>query len=95
MGTLAAIAITFLIPPLLVLAAPMPARALGAGAWLLMSISYAPALRFYRQSMLRAPLLPLVAIFYGACTIHSAIAHWRGRGGMWKGRSAGNQENLV
>lgn len=88
-GTLAALAITFALPPLFALAAPMPARAAGAAAWLLMSISYAPALRFYRQPVLLAPLLPLVAVFYAACTIYSAVSHWRGRGGMWKGRTQG------
>ena len=88
-GTLAAMAITFVFPPVLALAAPMPGRAMSAAAWLLMSISYALALRFYRRSVLWAPLLPLVAMFYGGCTVHSAMSHWLGRGGMWKGRAQG------
>ena len=31
--------------------------------------------------------LPVIAIFYVAFTLDSAIQHWRGRGGMWKGRA--------
>ena len=33
-----------------------------------------------------APLLPLIALFYLSATVHSAIAYWTGRGGMWKDR---------
>ena len=51
-----------------------------------MTISYLPVLRLYRQPLVAAPLLPVVAIFYAAATIDSAVNHWRGRGGRWKGR---------
>jgi hypothetical protein len=30
--------------------------------------------------------LPAIALFYAAATIASAVLHWRGRGGYWKGR---------
>ena len=80
-GTVAALALTFLVPPFTVLAAP------GALAWLLMSVCYYPALRFYRRSPLWAPFLPLVAAFYMAATVYSAIAWRRGAGGLWKGRT--------
>jgi hopene-associated glycosyltransferase HpnB len=86
LGTLAALIVTFFTAPALALAAPQPARGLGALAWLLMSIAYLPAVRYYRLSPLWTPFLPLVAAFYAGCTVHSAIAHWRGRGGFWKGR---------
>jgi hypothetical protein len=59
---------------------------MAATAWLLMSISYLPALRFYRVGWIAAPLLPLIALFYSGATVHSAIAYWRGAGGQWKGR---------
>jgi len=36
-----------------------------------------------------APLLPLIAVFYLGATLHSAGMHYLGRGGMWKGRTAG------
>ena len=73
----------YLLPPLALAAAPLPSGA----AWLAMSVAYLPALRYYRRSWLWAPLLPLIAAFYLGATIHSAICHWRGRGGQWKGRA--------
>jgi hopene-associated glycosyltransferase HpnB len=56
-------------------------------AWLLMMALYAPMLRYYRRSLLWAPVLPLVAMFYLAATIASAWRYYRGRGGYWKGRA--------
>jgi hopene-associated glycosyltransferase HpnB len=88
-GTVAGLALTYLAPPLLTLFGPPgAARGLGASAWLLMSIAYLPAVRFYRRPWFWAPLLPAIALFYMAATVHSAIAWTRGRGGMWKGRAA-------
>jgi hopene-associated glycosyltransferase HpnB len=86
-GTVLGLALTYLVPPVLALATRGPAAALGAAAWLSMSIAYFPALRFYRRSPLWAPLLPAIAAFYLAATIHSAVCYWRGAGGMWKGRA--------
>jgi hopene-associated glycosyltransferase HpnB len=83
--TVLGMAITYLAPPLLLLAGGVPAL-LGALAWVAMAVAYAPTLRRYRRSLLWAPLLPLVALFYGAATIGSAWRHYRGRGGAWKGR---------
>jgi hopene-associated glycosyltransferase HpnB len=85
-GTVAGLLLTYLAPPLLTLLAPQPARGIAAMAWLLMSICYLPALRFYRRAWLAALLLPLVALFYAGATVHSAISYWRGAGGQWKGR---------
>jgi hopene-associated glycosyltransferase HpnB len=87
-GTAAGLALTYLLPPALALAAPgAPAGWLGAAAWALMSAAWFPALRFYRRSPMWAPFLPLVAAFYLGATCHSAVSYWRGRGGMWKGRA--------
>jgi hopene-associated glycosyltransferase HpnB len=83
--TVLGMAITYLAPPLLLLAGGLPAL-LGGLAWAAMAIAYVPTLRRYRRSLLWAPLLPLVAVFYGAATIGSAWRHYRGRGGAWKGR---------
>jgi hypothetical protein len=58
----------------------------GALTWLLMSLCYLPALRLYKLPVLRALTLPFLALFYVGATIHSAWLHWRGRGGLWKGR---------
>jgi hopene-associated glycosyltransferase HpnB len=88
-ATLVGLAITYLLAPALALAAPPRAAALGAAAWLLMSASYVPALRFYRQSVWWAPLLPAIAVFYACATVHSALDSWRGAGGVWKGRACG------
>jgi hopene-associated glycosyltransferase HpnB len=82
-GTVAGLTLTYIIPPVAALAG----RAFGITAWALMTVAYVPTLRFYRRSVLWAPLLPLLAAFYLAATIHSALAYWRGAGGMWKGRA--------
>ena len=59
----------------------------GTVAWALMSMTWIPALRYYGLPAWQAPLLPLVALFYLGATVHSAVAHARGRGGAWKGRT--------
>ena len=79
-ATIFAITILYLLPPFL------PLRG-GLAAWILMTISYVPILRFYRQPLFWAPLLPVIAIFYMAATIHSSIRYWTGSGGVWKGRA--------
>ncbi|MBZ5580020.1 MAG: glycosyltransferase [Acidobacteriia bacterium] len=82
-GTVAGLTLVYLVPP----AAALAGHFLGAAAWLLMSIAYVPALRFYRRPALWAPLLPLVAAFYLWATLHSAWEYRRGAGGLWKGRA--------
>lgn len=83
--TVVALGVTFL-APILVLPSGRWATVLGVGAWLAMSVTYAPMLRFYGASIVRAPLLPAVAVVYLAATVASAWRHWHGRGGLWKGR---------
>jgi hopene-associated glycosyltransferase HpnB len=87
-GTVLGLAITYLVPPALAFAAPPgSARGLAALAWLLMTVSYLPSIRYARRPWFWAPLLPAIAVFYLFATLYSAVAHWRGRGGMWKGRT--------
>ena len=87
-GTIAGLALTYLAPPFLTLAAPRGAAyGMGAMAWLLMTAAYLPAVRYANRHWFWAPLLPAIALFYLAATLHSAIAHTRGRGGQWKGRT--------
>jgi len=81
-GTVLGLLLTYAAAPMLALSGSW----WGAAAWALMALLYAPALRFYRVSLLWAPLLPLIALFYLGATVHSAVMHWRGRGGLWKGR---------
>jgi len=84
---MAGMAVTYLAPPLLLLAWGSPvAMALGAIAWLAMAASFLPILRVYRCPPLVALLLPAIAAFYMAATLGSAVQFWRGRGGAWKGR---------
>ena len=85
-GMVLALSVIFVAPPLLLLSGSVTAMALGAAAWLAMCLAYVPMLRFYRCPAWLAPLLPLMALFYTAATIGSAVAFWRGRGGRWKGR---------
>jgi hopene-associated glycosyltransferase HpnB len=82
-ATVAGLILTYLVPP----AAALAGKPSGIVAWFLMCVAYVPALRFYQRSPLWAPLLTLVAAFYAAATIHSAVAYTRGSGGMWKGRA--------
>jgi hopene-associated glycosyltransferase HpnB len=56
-------------------------------AWAIMALMFQPILRFYRLSPLWGLALPLIGTFYAAFTLDSAIQHWSGKGGMWKGRS--------
>lgn len=84
--TIVGLTIIYLAPPVLSFTRSPIAADCGFAAWLLMTIGYAPALRFYNRSAFWAPLLPLIALFYIAATVHSAVAYWTGRGGQWKGR---------
>ena len=85
-ATIIGLTVTYLLPPVVAVVAPQPAAGMAATAWLLMSVSYFPALRFYNRGWFAAPLLPLAALFYLGATIHSAISYWLGAGGSWKGR---------
>lgn len=85
-GTVIAMAIIYLAPPLLLLTGDPIAAGCGAAAWLLMAIAYVPTLRLYGRSIAWAPLLPRVALFYMVATVDSALRYWTGRGGEWKGR---------
>ncbi|MEU4820686.1 glycosyltransferase [Actinomadura sp. NPDC023710] len=93
-GTVAGLLLLYAVPPAAtaagLIAGPAggaPALAAGALAWALMAVTYAPMLRFYGLSLVRAPALPLVALLYAAMTLDSARRHRAGRGGSWKGRT--------
>jgi hopene-associated glycosyltransferase HpnB len=84
-GTILALALTFLAPPVLVFFGDWAAL-FGGAAWLLMTVTFLPMVRFYGLSPFWGPMLPLIATFYGGATIHSAIQYWMGHGGEWKDR---------
>lgn len=90
-GTVAGLALVYLVPPVSVavgaVAGSGAAVLLGAAAWLVMSGTYVPMLRYYRQPLWLAPLLPFTAFLYLLMTVDSAVLHHRGRGAAWKGRT--------
>ncbi|MBW4518486.1 MAG: glycosyltransferase [Scytolyngbya sp. HA4215-MV1] len=59
----------------------------GLAGWGAMTIAYYPTVRFYQISPLFALGLPAIALLYTLMTLDSAIRHWQGRGGAWKGRT--------
>ncbi len=87
LGTILGLALVWLAPPALALFGHGWARWIGLTAWIGAMASYIPTLRRFRQSPLWAIVLPLVAVFYMAATIGSAVDHHRGRGVMWKRRA--------
>ena len=88
-GTVAGMILVWLVPPFMALAGTGPERWAGVLGWVAMGVAYAPTLRRFRLSLAWAPFLPLVALFYTAATVGSAVDHWRGRGVVWKRRSYG------
>ncbi len=62
-------------------------RLAGLAAVALAAASFVPTLIRYRQSPWGSLALPLIAAFYMAATLSSAVNHWRGRGTRWKARS--------
>lgn len=84
---LVGMALVWLVPPAAALLGHGAARLLGLLAWAAMAATYLPTLRRFRLSPLWAPLLPLVALFYMAATLGSALDHHRGRGVVWKRRA--------
>ncbi len=87
LGTVLAIAVTCLAPPLLVVRATGATRWLALAAWAEMALALQPTLRFYGLSRWWGVAMPAIAGAYLAFTLDSALQHWRGRGGMWKGRA--------
>jgi hopene-associated glycosyltransferase HpnB len=91
-GTLAGLFLTYLAPVALLFAHGYTTRILALATWLLMSLLFLPTVRFYRVSVLWAPLLPLTALFYAYATWLSALRYWLNRGAQWKGRSQAPRE---
>jgi len=86
-GTVLGMALVYAAAPILAVFAGGAARWMGVAAWALMALAIVPMLRFYRLSPLWGLALPVIGALYGLFTLDSAIQHWRGRGGMWKGRA--------
>ncbi|HUO90450.1 MAG TPA: glycosyltransferase [Rhizomicrobium sp.] len=86
-GTLVGMVVVYAAAPAIAILAGAPAQAYGISAWAAMTLAFQPILRFYRASPLWGLALPLIGFVYAMFTLDSAIQHWRGRGGMWKGRA--------
>ena len=89
-GTVVAMALTYLLPPLLAIFGSGIARVIAVVAWGLMFVAFQPTLRFYRLSPLWGLALPAIALEYMIFTLDSARQYMRGRGGSWKGRLQAN-----
>jgi len=87
LGTLLGLALVYLAPVTAALFGWGISQMAGWLAWFIMAVMFQPMLRFYRLSPLWGLALPLIGVFYAAFTLESAIHHWAGRGGMWKGRA--------
>ncbi|MEV0439734.1 glycosyltransferase [Streptomyces spectabilis] len=95
-GTVAGLAVIYLVPPVAVAVGlalgDASAAALGGLAWLVMTATYLPMLRYYRQPLWLALTLPATAFLYLLMTVDSAVQHYRGRGAAWKGRTYARPE---
>ncbi|MFN5989540.1 MAG: glycosyltransferase [Dolichospermum sp.] len=89
-GSLLGITLVYLLPPigiiLGVLLGNSPITLVSFTAYLLMTFAYLPIIRFYKCSAIFAFSLPIIAFLYTLMTVDSALRHWQGRGGEWKGR---------
>jgi hopene-associated glycosyltransferase HpnB len=85
--TIAALTVIWLVPPWEALFATGWPRCYGIAACVLAGLSFLPTLMRYRRSVLWAAALPLIAVFYMAATIGSALNSWRGSGANWKNRA--------
>lgn len=89
-GTVGGMLLLYVLPPAAAIVGVLRRdRALaigGALAWSIMSAMYLPVLRRYGQPAAAAPLLPAAGLLYTLMTVDSARRHWRGQGGLWKGR---------
>ncbi|AFW95473.1 hopene-associated glycosyltransferase HpnB [Anabaena sp. 90] len=89
-GSLLGMTLVYLLPPIAII------FGLVLGNWiitlisfigyLLMTFAYFPIIRFYKCSPVFAFSLPIIAFLYTSMTTDSALQHWQGRGGAWKGR---------
>lgn len=89
-GTVLGMLLLYLLPPVAFLWGLLSGSAvyalLGGVAWALMAASFVPTVRLYRRPLWVALLLPAAGVIYTAMTVDSALRHWRGEGGKWKGR---------
>jgi hopene-associated glycosyltransferase HpnB len=88
--TLLALTVVWLAPAAAILSTRGWQFAFGLAAYGLSVISYMPTLARYGRNRFWALALPLIALFYMAATVGSALNYWRGRGARWKSRAYGS-----
>ncbi len=90
LGTLLGMFLVYLVSPLGLILGLLMGNWFVAGfgllGWLLMSLAYFPTVNFYQCSPLFAFCLPIIGLLYTLMTFDSALRHWQGKGGAWKGR---------
>ncbi len=86
-GTVAGMVLVWMLPPIAALLGHGVARLAGLLGWAALSVAYVPTLRRFGCPLWSAPFLPLVALFYTAATVGSAVDHYSGRGVVWKQRA--------
>ncbi len=98
LGTLIGMPLIYLVPPVCVILGAVwgnwAIAFTGLLGWLLMTFAYYPTIRFYKCSPWLAFSLPAIAFLYTLMTLDSALRHWQGRGGAWKGRVYPSSDNL-
>jgi hopene-associated glycosyltransferase HpnB len=85
-GTVVAMTLTFVVPPVAALTGSPSASLAGLTAWIIMALLFIPTLRMYGIPRWRAVALPAIAFSYLMFTLNSAWQSIRGKGGFWKGR---------
>jgi hopene-associated glycosyltransferase HpnB len=86
-ATMAALTLIWLVPPWEAIVGSGWHVGCGLAACALAAVSYMPTLIRYRRNKLWALALPLIAVFYMAATVASALNYWRGKGASWKNRA--------
>ncbi|HTQ97211.1 MAG TPA: glycosyltransferase [Candidatus Acidoferrum sp.] len=87
LGTILGLVLTYFVPVILTFHPQAMVWRVSLVAWVMMTFTFLPTVRFYGLSPLWAPLLPFSALFYCYATCLSAVRYWLGRGGQWKGRA--------
>ena len=85
--TMMALILVWLVPPWEAVFGSGWRLGCGLAACALAACSYLPTLTRYRRNKLWALALPLIALFYMAATVASAVNYWRGKGARWKNRA--------
>ncbi|NDJ16298.1 glycosyltransferase [Myxacorys almedinensis] len=90
LGTVVGLILVYLIPIVSLVVGAIVGNAglalVGLLTYALMTISYLPIIKFYNCSLWFGACLPAIASLYLLMTMDSAVRHWRGQGGAWKGR---------